>query len=99
MSHKCSLLKGCQSLKWLFLCRDHYTGPAYPIPNATLVRLSSNDGSLVASGALDRFYMPHMVTVDSQGNVWVTDVGLHQVEKKALVVIHVERDFSQGVSL
>ena len=26
-----------------------------------------------------RFYLPHGLTVDKQGNIWVTDVGLHQV--------------------
>lgn len=26
-----------------------------------------------------RFYMPHGLTIDKQGNLWVTDVGLHQV--------------------
>ena len=26
-----------------------------------------------------RFYLPHGLTVDKQGNVWVTDVALHQV--------------------
>ena len=26
-----------------------------------------------------RFYMPHGLKVDGQGNIWVTDVGLHQV--------------------
>ncbi len=25
--------------------------------------------------------MPHMVTVDSENNVWITDVALHQVFK------------------
>ncbi len=29
------------------------------------------------------FYMPHSITVDNQGNVWVTDVGLHQVGANA----------------
>ena len=28
-----------------------------------------------------RFYMPHGLTVDTEGNTWVTDVGLHQVMK------------------
>ena len=28
-----------------------------------------------------RFYLPHGLTVDKQGNVWVTDVALHQVFK------------------
>jgi len=26
-----------------------------------------------------RFYMPHGLTVDDKGNLWVTDVALHQV--------------------
>lgn len=29
----------------------------------------------------DRFYMPHGLTIDHEGNVWVTDVALHQVMK------------------
>lgn len=27
------------------------------------------------------FFMPHMITVDKQNNVWMTDVALHQVFK------------------
>ncbi len=30
-------------------------------------------------GCKNKFYMPHMVTADSEGNIWVTDVGLHQI--------------------
>ena len=29
------------------------------------------------------FFLPHMITVDAQNNVWVTDVALHQVFKFA----------------
>lgn len=36
--------------------------------------------SRVSTGA-NQFYMPHGVTVDSDGFVWLTDVGLHQVFK------------------
>lgn len=28
-----------------------------------------------------RFFMPHGITVDHENNVWLTDVGLHQVFK------------------
>ena len=28
---------------------------------------------------LPRFYMPHGLTIDSNKNIWLTDVGLHQV--------------------
>ncbi len=30
-------------------------------------------------GCQNKFYMPHMLTVDSRSNVWVTDVAMHQV--------------------
>merc|ERR1711862_617465 len=29
----------------------------------------------------DLFYMPHGLDIDGEGNIWVTDVGLHQVMK------------------
>ncbi len=29
----------------------------------------------------DTFFMPHMISVDLDGNIWVTDVGLHQAIK------------------
>lgn len=40
-------------------------------------------GSLekVKSVGSNRFYMPHGLSVDHEGKVWVTDVGLHQVLK------------------
>lgn len=30
---------------------------------------------------VDSFYMPHGLTLDKDDNIWVTDVGLHQVFK------------------
>ena len=29
--------------------------------------------------------MPHMITVDGPGNVWIIDCGLHQVLKYAVI--------------
>ena len=29
----------------------------------------------------EMFFMPHMATVDTSGNVWLTDVGSHEVFK------------------
>ena len=28
-----------------------------------------------------RFYLPHGLTVDNEGNIWITDVAMHQVFK------------------
>ena len=38
-------------------------------------------GTVKTSLGSDLFYLPHMLTVDQEGNLWVTDVGLHQVLK------------------
>ena len=58
-----------------------YTGDPFPIPNNTIVVLDPDTGAVSEEWANDLFYMPHMLTVDWQGKVWVTDVGLHQVFK------------------
>lgn len=38
-------------------------------------------GEVLASWGGGQFYMPHMITVDLWGFIWVTDVALHQVMK------------------
>ncbi|XP_063431872.1 peptidyl-glycine alpha-amidating monooxygenase B-like isoform X1 [Mytilus trossulus] len=51
-----------------------------PIRNATILRLNKN-GTVIQRLGDNRFFMPHGLTVDKKGNLWVTDVGLHQVIK------------------
>lgn len=41
----------------------------------------ADSGRQLAAWGADRFSMPHGLDVDQHGNVWVTDVGLHQVLK------------------
>jgi peptidylamidoglycolate lyase len=38
-------------------------------------------GKLLSTWGENRFIMPHGLTVDHEGNLWLTDVGLHQVFK------------------
>jgi peptidylamidoglycolate lyase len=38
-------------------------------------------GTLVAAWGAKAFLVPHGITVDDHGNIWLTDVGLHQVFK------------------
>ncbi|VVC40235.1 Hypothetical protein CINCED_3A021642 [Cinara cedri] len=52
-----------------------------PILSSTIVTLSPETGEVLSSWGAGFFYMPHGITVDHQGNVWVTDVALHQVFK------------------
>jgi peptidylamidoglycolate lyase len=58
----------------------------HPIPGSvittnTILMLSKEDGSILNSWGASVFIMPHGLTVDKQDNIWVTDVGLHQVFK------------------
>ena len=43
--------------------------------------LDAAKGKLKSSFGSGIFYMPHGLKVDGNGNIWVTDVGLHQVMK------------------
>lgn len=45
--------------------------------------MNRNTGKVISRWGSNMFYMPHGLTVDSEGNIWVTDVGRHQVLKFA----------------
>ena len=51
-----------------------------PISSNTILTLNTTGHVINAWGAM-MFFMPHMITVDKQNNVWVTDVAMHQVFK------------------
>lgn len=46
---------------------------------AQVVNLEPDTGRVLRRWGAGRFYMPHMITVDRHGDVWIVDVGLHQV--------------------
>lgn len=51
------------------------------ITSNTVLMLDKDSGKLLKSWGANLFIMPHGLTVDKNNNVWVTDVGLHQVFK------------------
>lgn len=51
-----------------------------PIPDPTILVLNDT-GELVDMWGQNLFFIPHGITVDNEGNVWVTDVAMHQVFK------------------
>lgn len=55
--------------------------PTEPIAVATVSVIDGATGALLNHWGAGRFIMPHGLTVDHQGNIWLTDVGLHQVFK------------------
>ena len=52
-----------------------------PIDDPTVLQIDSVDGRILVSMAPNTFVMPHGLTVDANDNLWVTDVGVHQVFK------------------
>lgn len=52
-----------------------------PIPEAVVVQVDPESGSVLRRWGANTFYLPHMITVDAHGSVWITDVGRHQVLK------------------
>jgi peptidylamidoglycolate lyase len=51
------------------------------IPNATIAVIDPNSGKMISEHGQNLFYMPHGLSIDSDGNYWLTDVGSHQVTK------------------
>lgn len=47
----------------------------------TVIELDNRSGKIINSWGSNYFIMPHGLTVDKQNNIWLTDVGLHQVFK------------------
>ncbi len=47
----------------------------------TVYIFDAQTGQLLDSWGENRFVMPHGLTIDEEDNVWLTDVGLHQVFK------------------
>jgi peptidylamidoglycolate lyase len=55
--------------------------PDAPIEGTTVAVFDGVTGELIAEWGDGVFVMPHGLTVDSEDNVWLTDVGRHQVFK------------------
>jgi sugar lactone lactonase YvrE len=51
-----------------------------PIQEPVILHLSSN-GQILHKWGENMFYMPHGLTIDPSGNIWITDVAMHQVFK------------------
>jgi peptidylamidoglycolate lyase len=55
--------------------------PTDRIAAPTVVVFDGTSGDVLAQWGAGLFVMPHGLTVDSDDNVWTTDVALHQVQK------------------
>ncbi|HMH24852.1 MAG TPA: peptidyl-alpha-hydroxyglycine alpha-amidating lyase family protein [Puia sp.] len=55
--------------------------PDASIVSKTILMLERDNGEILNSWGDNLFIMPHGLTVDAKNDIWVTDVGLHQVFK------------------
>ena len=55
--------------------------PADPIAAPTVMVFDGDTGKMLAEWGSNMFVMPHGLSVDAADNIWVTDVGRHQVFK------------------
>ncbi len=55
--------------------------PSTFIKSKTILIIDKDDGKLIDSWGDNLFIMPHGLTVDNGNNIWVTDIGLHQIFK------------------
>ncbi|XP_058919065.1 peptidyl-glycine alpha-amidating monooxygenase isoform X1 [Kogia breviceps] len=52
-----------------------------PIEEDTILVIDPNNAAVLQSSGRNLFYLPHGLSIDKDGNYWVTDVALHQVFK------------------
>lgn len=55
--------------------------PEEPVAEPTIAVFAGGTGNLLAEWGAREFIMPHGLTIDDRDNVWLTDVGRHQVFK------------------
>jgi peptidylamidoglycolate lyase len=61
--------------------RGFEPGATELLEKPAVVEIDAATGKLVAAWGARTFLVPHGITVDDGGNIWLTDVGLHQVFK------------------
>ncbi|XP_074634773.1 peptidyl-glycine alpha-amidating monooxygenase A-like isoform X2 [Acropora palmata] len=64
-----------------FDANEVFSNQKESIPEATVLTLDSKTGKIMNSWGQNMFFMPHGLTIDSEGNTWLTDVAMHQVFK------------------
>ena len=55
--------------------------PKDKIKENTIIEIDNSSGEIINAWGANMFIMPHGLEIDNENNVWITDVGLHQVIK------------------
>nr|XP_039256988.1 peptidyl-glycine alpha-amidating monooxygenase B-like isoform X1 [Styela clava] len=70
--------------RFSFDSRNRFTEPNKPIMADTIYHLSKDVGKVLHSWGRGQFFMPHGISLDPEGYLWLTDVAMHQVLKYPL---------------
>lgn len=75
--------RGSRRWSWnTFLPGNNFNSMIYgPIEDDILTIVDTRTGRREEDWGAGKFYMPHGLTIDHENNVWLTDVGAHQVFK------------------
>ena len=73
------LTKNCSIIRSFNIDTNNLNEPRTAIDEDAIVTLDPDSGKVMSSWGKGMFYMPHGLTIDGDGNTYVTDVGLHQV--------------------
>lgn len=79
--------------------RDNRITAKEPIGINVVVQMEQDTGKILRQFGAGVLYLPHMITIDRDGNIWVVDVGLHQVIKfsaEGKVLMEVGQKLSPG---
>lgn len=66
------------------------------IKNDTIMIIDREDGSAITTFGANLFYMPHSIASDNRGNLWVTDVGRHQVMRLPTSMMQLEQHLDRS---
>jgi hypothetical protein len=67
-------------LKRYFTGNYRFRNEAYgPIDEDVLLHIDTRTGQAKSRWGAKMFYMPHGLTIDHAGNIWLTDIAMHQV--------------------
>lgn len=76
--------------------QEKYRGP---IRDNTVLTLNAETGDIIRGWGNQTFYLPHGINVDPFGNIWLTDIALHQVFKVCREMLYIKAYFKKQMIL
>ena len=72
----------------MFDAKHNYLKRDDVIKEDAVIVIHPDSGHIIDSFGSNQFYLPHGMNIDSKGNIWMTDVALHQVVRYSKDNLH-----------